>query len=304
MGGLGESGAMRRIVLALFLLLLAAPLHAQSAAELRGSWPAFDTRMAKPDPLPYPTGVDLGFVAGLPLALTRPATIQRADLPAQRLMGWPSLVATVENSGKPLIIRLVGVAAKARPGDTVAANQAIGLVADGAQLWPGVANHITLEVYLDGRRVDPRPWVARLLPQGVTVQPVPPAQANVLWPQWALRAEAFRLAQQKDGRTALARLRAAMRLPAWKASNLDLAEDIGLAARGLDDKPAEAAALKRALDLARAEIPYAQGQVPVALLGPVSAARSPASLFALTKRLEQRLAQLGPVGGASESDDE
>ncbi|WP_428249447.1 hypothetical protein [Ferrovibrio sp.] len=300
---------MRRIVLTFFLLFLAAPLYApstyaQSGAELRGSWPAFDTRMAKPDPQPYPTGVDLGFVAGLPLALTRPASIQRADLPAQRLMGWPSLVATVENSGKPLTIRLIGVAARARPGDSVAAGQAIGLVADAATLWPGVANHITLEVYLDGRRVDPRPWVARLLPQGVTVQPMPPAQANVLWPQWALRAEAVRLAQQKDGRTALARLRAAMRLPAWKASNLDLAEDIGLAAQGLGDKPAEAAALRRALDLARAEIPYAQGQVPVALLGPVSAARSPASLYALEKRLAARLGALGPVGSAADGDDE
>lgn len=293
----------RRIFLALLAATAAAPAllragaaEAQNAAELRGTWPVWDSaRSGRNDPQPYPTGVDLGFVPGLPLTLARPASLQRAELPPARQIGWPSLVATVENPGKALTIRLLGVAAKARPGEPIAAGQPLGLVADAAPLWPGIANHVTLEVYIDGKRVDPRPWLARLLPQGVPMSAAPPAQAAVLWPQWALRAEALRLAKQGDNRTALARLRAALRLPAWKASNLDLAEDASFAARAAQDRRAEAAALQHALGLLRAEIPYAQGMLPAPLLGPVSAARSPASLYALESRLEQRRAAIGPL---------
>ena len=140
-----------------------------AAAELRGTWPAWNS--AGPvDPQPYPTGVDIAFVAGLPLVLSRAASLQRADLPPPRQPGWPSLVASVDNPGQPaLTIRLLGVAARARPGQAVPAGPVLGLVADAAPLWPGIANHVTLEVYLDGKRVDPRPWLARLLPQISTV---------------------------------------------------------------------------------------------------------------------------------------
>ncbi len=294
---------MRRILF-LLLVIAVAPAWAQSAADLRGTWPAWEAPKTgqKVDPQPYPTGIDLAFVPGVPLALSRTATLQRADIPPARQLGWPSLIAVLENSGRPLVIRLIGVSAKARLGEAVTAGQTLGMVADAAPLWPGAQNHITLEVYLDGKRVDPRPWATRLLPQGVVIQPLPPAQANVLWPQWALRAEALRLAKMGDNTTALARLRAGLRLPAWKTSNLDLAEDMALAAQAAKDSRAEAAALKRALALARAEIPYAQGLPPVALLGPVSAARSPASLYGLERRLEQRLTALGSQD-ASDDDD-
>ncbi len=302
--------------LAIALLLPPVPVLAQpsprppAAAELRGTWPAW-TGAGPVDPQPYPTGVDIAFVAGLPLVLSRAASLQRADLPPPRQPGWPSLVASVDNPGQPaLTIRLLGVAAQVRPGQAVPTGQVLGLVADAAPLWPGIANHVTLEVYLDGKRVDPRPWLARLLPQIGTVpggggmaQLAPPAQATQLWPQWALRAEAVQLAQRGDNRAALARLRAALRLPAWKTSNLDLAEDAGYAAQAAQNKRAEAAALQLALRLARAEIPYAQGMLPVPLLGPVSAARSPASLFALERRLEQRLAAIGPLPEPGADDD-
>ncbi len=294
---------MIRLLLLLTLLALpAAPIYAQSGpvqSRPVQSWPKWPAVAANkpPSEQPYPTGIDLSFPAGTAIAFTRPATLIRAQgkLTAQgKSLVWPSLVAELTGPDGTITVRLVGASANLRPGEKQQAGMPLAVAADPTPLWPGLPGHVTLEVYRDGKRVDPTPWAIRLLPQGLPVQLTLPAAAATAWPQWKLRGEAFAIAA-KEPKTAVSRLRGAMRYPAFKASNLDLAEDLALAAATAGDKLTQAAALRRTISLARAEIGYAEGALPENLLGPVSAARHPAALQAILNRAEAALTALGPV---------
>jgi len=285
------------LIRAICLLALLPAVLAQAQAQVppqSAAFPAWGSAAAGKavDDRAYPTGVDLAFPPNVPVALARAAVVVRADRPPARQPGWPSMVVDLMGEGPALTLRLVGVAASLRPGERSEAGRPLGSTADASQLWPGLPNHITLEVYRDGRRVDPRPLAIRLLPQGIPLDPRPPANAAATWPQWQLRQEAY-AAARSDPRTAQARLRAALRYPGWKASNLDLAEDLGLAAAAAGDRSAQAAAARRMAQLARAELSYAQGQLPDLLLGPVSAARHPQYLQQALDRAEALASQLG-----------
>ena len=296
---MGKPRGMIRPLLSLLILacLLLPTLPAQA------QWPDWGKLAAgkkAPSEQPYPTGIDLGFPAGAPIAFTRPAKLLRADKsPGQaapsRQAGWPSLVAELSGGQDgPVTVRLLGASANLRPGESQQAGLPLAVAADPTPLWPGLPGHVTLEVYRNGKRVDPTPWAIRLLPQGLPLQLALPADATNSWPQWKLRGEAFAIAR-KDGKAAIARLRSAMRYPAFKASNLDLAEDLARAAAASGDKLTQAAALRRTLRLAQAETAYAEGALPEIILGPVSAARHPAALRAIIDRTQAALTALGPV---------
>ena len=300
-GGMGKPRGMIRLLLILACLLLPTlPAQAQWP-----KWPAVTAHKA-PNEQPYPTGIDLGFPAGAPIAFTRPATLIRADKPQGKTaqgkqLGWPSLVAELAMQDGPLTVRLVGASASLRPGEKQQAGQPLALAADPTPIWPGLPGHVTLEVYRDGKRLDPTPWAIRLLPQGLPVQLTLPADAANAWPQWKLRGEAYASAR-KDAKAAVSQLRGAMRYPAFKASNLDLAEDLALAAAAAGDKLTQAAALRRSIRLAQAEMAYAEGGLPEIILGPVSAARHPAALQAILNRNEAALTALGPVTDNGQDD--
>lgn len=287
---LGKSAPMRNRFLLLLGLLALLPV---ASAWAQVSYPAWGP--ARPaqvrDDRAYPTGLDLGIAANAPLVLSRTVTVVRAEIPPAQQPGWPSLVVDLVGEGPVISLRFLGVVAQLRPGARAEAGQSLGNAADSTQIWPGLPNHLTLEIYQDGRRIDPRQLAPRLLPRAPVLDLQPPASANTLWPQWQLRAEAASLAAA-DPKAAISRLRSALRYPGWKISNLDIVEDLVAASGAIADQAVRVAAVRHGMMLARAELNYAQGQLPEPLLGPVSASRNPQYLQALLNRLEAEATQL------------